>query len=444
KGFCYRFGAVCRPLMQRPIALRYKASNGELKNRNFTAWMTHRGPIVRAEGGRWLAFAMMDRPVEALQQSFTRTKARNLAEFMKASALQANSSNTTIFADSSGNIAYLHPQFVPLRNAAFDYTKPVDGSDQTADWGRVHKIGELPNMIRPKSGYVFNTNNWPWTVSGEGSLRRDRFPIYMDALGENPRGIHALQLLNQPGPWTMDRLHAAAFDSAQPGFIRLIPQLLGAYDTLSAGDPRRARLSKPIAALRGWDTRWSTDSVANTLANFWADELWNHVKAIEWDDNETVYVRIDLVDPKVKLDLFDKAVARIAKDFGRWDTKWGEVNRFQRISAAIDSPFDDRKPSIPVGFSSARWGSLASFGAAPKPGTKKWYGTNGNSFVALVEFTPTGVKARAVSAGGESGNPASPHFNDQAERYATGNLRDVYFYPSQLTSHVERTYRPGE
>ena len=54
------------------------------------------------------------------------------------------------------------------------------------------------------------------------------------------------------------------------------------------------------------------------------------------------------------------------------------------------------------------------------------------------------MRARAVSAGGESGNPASPHFNDQAQRYATGNLREVYFHPDQLAGHTERTYHPGE
>jgi acyl-homoserine-lactone acylase len=54
------------------------------------------------------------------------------------------------------------------------------------------------------------------------------------------------------------------------------------------------------------------------------------------------------------------------------------------------------------------------------------------------------VRAKAVTAGGESGNPASKHFNDQAARYATGNLRDVYFYPAQLQGHVEKTYKPAE
>jgi acyl-homoserine-lactone acylase len=106
--------------------------------------------------------------------------------------------------------------------------------------------------------------------------------------------------------------------------------------------------------------------------------------------------------------------------------------------------FDDDRPSIPVPFTSSRWGSLAAFGARTYPGTRRMYGTYGNSFVAVVEFGKDSVRARAVTAGGESGSPASKHFNDQAERYATGDLREVYFYPGQLRGHVEREYHPGE
>ena len=94
-------------------------------------------------------------------------------------------------------------------------------------------------------------------------------------------------------------------------------------------------------------------------------------------------------------------------------------------------------------FASARWGSLASFGARAYPGTKKWYGTSGNSFVAVVEFGDQ-VRAKAVTAGGLNSVPGSKHFNDQADRYATGQLRDVYFYRSQLDGHIEREYKPGQ
>jgi acyl-homoserine-lactone acylase len=144
-----------------------------------------------------------------------------------------------------------------------------------------------------------------------------------------------------------------------------------------------------------------------------------------------------------KLQALADASARLESDFGTWRTPWGEINRFQRLTGDIVQPFTDAGPSIPVPFTSSVWGSLASFGARRYPGTKKYYGTNGNSFVAVVEFGDS-VHARAVTAGGESGHPDSPHFNDEAERYASGNLREVYFYPSQLVGHTERSYHPGQ
>jgi acyl-homoserine-lactone acylase len=147
--------------------------------------------------------------------------------------------------------------------------------------------------------------------------------------------------------------------------------------------------------------------------------------------------------PAQKLDALEDAVTRLTREFGRWQVPWDEVNRFQRISPAIVHPFTDGAPSIPVPFASSAYGSLAAFGASPKPGTKKWYGTSGNSFVAVVEFGPR-VRAKAVTAGGESGDPKSPHFNDEVARYASGALREVYFYPDQLKGHTERVYRPGE
>jgi len=444
KGYCYWYGRTCRSLGARPITIRYRTLAGRLATRSFTAWMTHRGPIVGSDGKRWIAFAMMNRPVEALQQSFLRTKATDLASFMRISELKANSSNNTVFADDKGEIAVLAPQFMPRRDNRFDYTKPVDGSDPRADWRRLHSVAELPNTINPPTGWAFNSNDWLYSAAGADSPKPASFPAYLDTAGESYRTIHATRLLTQPGPWSLDRLQAAAYDSAQPSFEILVPMLLSAWQALPSSDPRRARLAEPIAALASWDKRWSATSVPNTLAQFWGEELARRVAGRQWNDGRNMFRHIEALSPAQKLDTFAAALDRLTRDFGGWRVPWGEVNRFQRISPKIDSPFDDKAPSIPVGFTSNRWGSLASFGASQKPGTKRWYGTNGNSFVAVVEFKPNGVRARAVTAGGESGNPASSHFNDEAQRYASGNLREVYFYPGQLKGHTERVYRPGE
>jgi acyl-homoserine-lactone acylase len=444
KSQCYRYGSECRPLTVRKVTLRYRGADGRLVPRTFTTYRTHHGPIVRSANGRWVAFAMMNRPVEAIQQSFLRTKTRDFASFIQIAELKANSSNNTIFADDKGEIAYLHPQFVPRRSDRFDYAKPVDGSDPATDWGSLHRLTELPNVYSPPNGWVQNTNTWPYRAAGPFSADPKRFPKYMDTIGETFRGMHALQLLTGSRDWTLDKLQSAAFDSYQPGFAELIPTLVRAYDALPKGDTRRQRLAAPIAVLQGWNYRWGRDSIAQSLAMAWA-------QAVKMLLNPSPNENTDLVARRMardttadqKLAALAEALAGLQRDFGRWAVPWGEINRFQRISGDIHPPYSDAAPSIPVPFANGNFGSLASVRSLPRPGTKKWYGDYGNSFVAVVEFGPR-VRARAVTAGGESGDPASPHFNDQAQRYASGNLREVYFYPDQLQGHTERTYHPGE
>ncbi len=439
----YRYGAEDRPVAASTIALSYRTPDGGMAQRRFTTYRTHHGPIIGEAGGKWVAFAMMDKPVPALEQSFLCTKARDYAQFVKVAQRQANSSNNTLFADAKGAIAYLHPQFIPLRDDRFDYTRPVDGSDPATDWRGLTPLDKVPHLLNPAGGWVQNTNNGPWSAAGKDSQKASDFPRYMDMVGENPRGEHAVMLLDAGRGFTLDTLTAAAFDSYQPAFARFLPPLVKAWEALPAGDARKAKLAGPVAALRDWDYRWSAQSVPNTLACFWAEELRQRVLAQSGDDPRTLYDRMAATPGDVQLTLLAAVVDRLDKDFGSWKTPWGEVNRYQRLTGAIVQDFTDKGPSIPVPFSSARWGSLASFGARAHPGTRKWYGTSGNSFLAAVEFGQR-VKARAVSVGGESGDPASPHFNDQAGLFVSGTLRPVYFHADELAGHVERTYRPGE
>ena len=439
----YRYGGTWRAVAATPVTLAYRAPDGALRRRSFTTYRTHHGPVVRAAGGKWIATALMWRPVAALQQSFLRTKQVDLASFRKVAGLQANSSNATLFADQAGEIAYLHPQFVPVRDDRFDYTRPVDGADPATDWHGLHSLASLPSVENPAVGWAFNTNNEPWGAAGPDSPRRATFARYMDGAGENDRGRHAAALLTGTRGWTAERLRDAAYDSALPAFARLLPPLLAAYDALPAADPRHAALAGPAALLRGWDRRWALGSAATSLAVYWGDTLWTASDAFARQERINIpdYIAAH-VTADAQLAALGEAAARLTRDFGSWQVPWGRINRFQRLDDSIAGHFDDSHPSVPVGFTSAQWGSLASFGAHPYPNTRRYYGSSGNSFVAVVEFGPR-VEARAVTAGGESGDPASPHFNDQAERYAAGNLRPVYFWPDELVGHVERRYHPG-
>lgn len=442
--YTYKSGNQQLPVRETVVTIPYKTASG-MAERKFTVFYTKHGPVTREVDGKWVSFAAMNEPVKALTQSYTRTKAHNLEEYKKNFDLHTNSSNNTLFADASGNIAYFHANYLPVRDTKFDWRQPVDGSDPATDYKGLLSFDKSPNVINPASGWVYNTNNSPWTAAGRSSLKKESYPAWVDIGSESARSAHAIRVLENRKDFTLEGLRAAAYDSYQTYFEKPIPALVAAYDAAPASE-LKTKIAEQIALLRKWDFRWGATSVETTLAIYWAEDLQRTNnrggggrggRGGNAAQPDSVAIRASM------LQSLANASDKLTADFGSWKTPWGDVNRFQRITDDIVHPFNDAGPSIPVEFSSATWGSLASFATRTPPGMKKRYGQSGNSFVAVVEFGDS-VRAKAVTAGGESGDTKSKHFNDQAQRYATGNLRDVYFYKSQLKGHTEREYKPGK
>jgi acyl-homoserine-lactone acylase len=435
--FSYLFEGKQRPLRAIVHNIPYKTKDG-MATRKITAYYSHQGPVVRAADGKWITVALMNEPKTALMQSYLRTKTKDYASFAKVMELRANSSNNTVYADSSGNIAYFHGDFVPRRNDQFDFTKPVDGSLRATDWNGLHPVKEIIQLFNPKNGWIQNTNNWPFSAAGEASPRIENFPRYMWTTPENARGLHAVKVLKDAKDLTIDGLIKLAYDSELTAFESLLPPLFKAYDATPD-----ANLAEQIAALRTWNLRASTDSIPTSLAIYWAQDLVQHHAKQARASNTPIVDFLPTVAASDLLAALNRASQRLQSDFGNWQTPWGEINRFQRLSGDVHAGFDDSKPSWPVAFASGNWGALASFGMTAKQTTKRIYGDRGNSFVAAVSFGPR-VTAKSILAGGQSSNPSSPHFNDQGEMYSKGQFKDVLFYPEDIERNLERKYQPGK
>jgi len=440
--YFYKYGNEERPFIAKQIVLPYKQGNS-IASKTVTAYFSHHGPIIRATDGKWIAVKMMNDPMHALMQSYGRTKAKNYTEFYKVMELRTNSSNNTIYADGDGNIGYFHGNFIPRRDTTFDWTKPVDGSDPRTEWKGLHEVKDAITLKNPNSGWLFNTNNWPWEAAGTSSPRRQDYPVYMSAQGENARGPHAVRVLQNKKDFTLDKLIAAANDTYLTGFDVILPSLIRAYDMTPATDSLKSTLGEQIGVLRAWDQRYSLTSVPTSLAIYWGQDIMGRNGAAARAKNMSVDDFIaSQVTARDKLAALARASAKLTADFGSWKTPWGDINRYQRTTGDIVQPFDDSKPSIPVAFPSATWGSLASFGANTRSNTKKMYGESGNSFIAVVEFGPK-IVAKSLLAGGVSGDPTSKHFRDQAEMYSKSQFKDVWFYRQDVEQHAERTYHPG-
>jgi acyl-homoserine-lactone acylase len=440
-GLYYQYGTALKRLKVSTVTIPVM-QDGALVDRKFTVYHSHHGPIIRAESGKWIAIKLLLNPVPALSQSYLRTKTIDYASFRKTQEMRTDTSNNTVYADANGTIAYFHGNFIPKRDTSFDFTHPVDGSNPATEWQGPHAIEDTITLLNPPTGYIFNTNNWPFSAAGASSPKRENYPAYMWIRGENPRGIHAEEMLHDIRGLTLDSLIAAAYDGHLTAFDVLLPPLITAYDALPADDARRDHLQEPIGMLRGWDRRTTADSVPTAVAIFWGQELIDRKGAEARDADEPVYDYLigNLSDPE-RIDALGVAIEKLQRDYGKWQTPWGEINRFQRLTDDIVQPFDDAKPSLPVGFASSQWGALASFDYTRPRKTRKIYGAVGNSFIAAVDFGPT-IHAKALMSGGQSGDPASPHFTDQALMFSQGHFRDVLFTPEDVRAHAERSYHP--
>ena len=436
----YKYGDVWRPVTSSKVNLKYKDGDG-LKEKTFTMYRTHHGPITEIIDGKWTAISLMWRPVKALEQSFVRTKQDGYKGFRKMMDMRTNSSNNTVYADAQGNIAYFHGDFIPIRNTKYDYTKPLDGSNPETDWRGLHKVKDIIHILNPPNGWIQNSNSTPFTAAGKYSPKQKDYPKYMSVNIQNYRAIHSMSMLKNAKDMTIDKMIKLAYDTYLPAFNDLLPGLIKAYDDYPKGNES---IKDAIDVLRKWNYRTSENSVAMSLAHYYGTMYSKFFKRLKGMSYMQMIQFFGNKSPeKERLAIFTKAVEKLKTDFGTWKMPWGKINRYQRISGAIRQAFNDTLPSLPVAWASGRWGALAAFGARYTNHTKKIYGTRGNSFVAVVEFGDT-VKAKSLLAGGNSGNPKNKHFNSEALPYTKGQFKEVHYYKKDVLKHKESSYHPGE
>jgi len=433
------------PVKSKSITVRYKTANG-FDKQNFIAYYTNHGPVMGMRNGEWLSLRENNRSLTALIQSWLRTKAKGFEDFKKIMNLRSNSSDNTVFADYKGNIAYWHGNFVPVRSKKFDYGLPVVGNTSETDWHGIYELDQTIHVYNPSTGFIQNCNSTPFTVSGEGSPKKENYPTYMAPEGQNFRALNAERLLSKANNLIIDKMiHDIGYSHYLAAFDELIPVLAKDFDALPVNDPLRKSLQEAMDSLANWDKNSSASSIASTVAIEFGYRFLQKApsSANPYDATNAVgqlLATIQITTSNERLNLLSETLKDLEKRFGSWKTPWGDDNRYQRPA---DGKFDDAKPGLPVGLAAATFGSLPSFATRRFPNTNKRYGVSGNSFIACVEFGKK-LKAKSISTGGQSFDPSSKHYTDQAEMYINGDFKEVLFYKEDVLKHVERQYHPGE
>lgn len=444
--YYYKYNGEMKAVDSTEIAVPYKKGN-EILTRKFTVYRTHHGPVVSILNKKWVSLKTIDGSINLLAMHWEKMKAKNFDQFKASMDKRVMTGSNVMYADRDGNIAYWHGNFVPKKDHSLNWKRPVDGSTDATEWKGTYSLDEIPNYKNPANGWLQNCNSTVLYATGSYDSTMAKKPEFMFPDGQTPRAMNAVLVLDKIKDATIDDIIAAAHDTYLPNAARFIPNLIYSYTSSEKPMPE---LAAPIAALKAWDFRTDTSSVATTLAVMWIEkiielDLAKLEKPYTMEERYSVTngaaVSTDNLTARQMTDAFKEVVAELTRDFGTWKVAWGTVNRYQRNPEGELGT--DSKKSWPLPATPGYLGSLNAYVSKKSPDSKKRYGLTGNTFVAVVEFGKE-LKAKTILTGGSSSDPASPHFTDQVEGYIDHQYKDIFFYKKDVLANAEKTYHPGE
>ncbi|MBX7533148.1 acylase [Qipengyuania sp. 1XM1-15A] len=407
-GTRYRFGGEWRELETKSVTLPVRIGPVTLPIPRDILRSVH-GPVIQNDKG---FFAFRYGGIDNLGQLdayYRLNKAETLEEWEGILARMDIPSTNFIYADADGNIAYVYNAAIPDRPEGANWRGVLDGTDPDLVWDGAVDYEELPRLVNPASGWLYNANNAPFTAAGDGSdlSPQDFAPELGVELKQTNRSRRAFKLLSESELLDREALRRIKYDTgyAREGYVARLWDDLEALDLSDDG-----KLAEARDMLMGWDFDADSEGRADALALLMIREFMSSsYQNKEWPD-----VRAEL----------EAHVAHLQTHFGRIDPPMSELLRLRQ--GDIDLPLDGGSDTLRA---STLWDVNEDGRLAVR---------HGDSFIQWVEWMPgERVTSQSIQPyGAATTRPESPHYADQMELFVQHRLKPVYFWREDVLANA--------
>ncbi|MEO8449139.1 MAG: acylase [Gemmatimonadota bacterium] len=421
-GDGYRFDGAKKAFDTRTEIIKVKLASGGMREDTLVVRSSVHGPVIGDSATSVLALkvAGLDRP-GMLQEWWDMTRAKNLGEFQSAlKRLQIPMFNV-MYADHT-HIFYLFGGDVPKRSRGDVkyWSGTVPGDSAATLWSDYLTYDELPKLTDPSTGWLQNANDPPWTSTVPSQLKPESYPAYFSPAVMGFRPQRSAHMLVADSSITFDELIQYKHSTRMELADRVLDELLAAAAKVPAA-------KEPADVLAKWDRQANNDSKGAVLffswVNAWASS--EKVFAAPWRLDSAITTPHGLADPAAAVKALVSAAAEMKKRGVALDIPWGDMVRIRY--AGKDLPANGA-PGDPYGVFRT---------AYPAPGADgKLEVKGGDTFYSVVEFGNP-LKAKVLTAYGNSTQPGSKHFGDQLELFSKQEMRDVWRTRADVEAHLE-------
>lgn len=426
----YRWNGAVRPFETTAETIKVKQADGSMKEETLTIKRSVHGPVVAEKvGASALAVRVvgLDAP-NVGDQYWKMIQSRSLAEFETAERALQNPFFTVMYADRDGRIMHLFGGRTPVRPAG-DYTWSgvVPGTSNATLWTRTHPYDELPKVTDPPSGWLQNANDPPWTTTFPLAIDPAKYPAYMAPRAMSFRAQRSAALLEQNSKLTFDQMVANKMSTRMELADRILDDLLP--PALAAGGVA----AEAAAVLRQWDRCADANSRGAVLFEAWYRRLarTGNIFAKRWSDAEPRTTPRGLRDPAAAVAALAAAANDVRQLWGALDVPWGDVHRLR--VGKYDLPANGGPGDLGI----FRVVNYEDDSKATGP-AKKQVAIGGDSYVAVIEFTPAGPRAMSLISYGNASQPGSAHVGDQLPLFAEKQLKPVWRTRAEIEKNLEK------